>query len=1286
MAINGGKIISYLMLDTSAYARGLTGATSMAKGFAGEMGVVAGLGQAAISTAVVGLVAYTGKAAIGFESAFAGVKKTVSTTKEGYAALRQELMEIGRVVPKHHNELAGIMESAGQLGVAERNLKKFTKTIADLDVATNLKGQEGAAMLAQYANIKEMPLDQIDRLGSVIVELGNNTATTELEMTQIAQRLAGTAKIVKLTEAETFSLSATMASLGINAEAGGSAMSRVLQKMDKAGKTGGKSLKSFASVAGKTEAEFKKLFSDNALSALDAYIGGLRAIDEAGGNVYAALEKADLNDLRVSDTLLRMAGAQGALARNTELATRAWKENKALTVEAEQRYSTTESRIQLNRNRINESLIKLGNDMLPHIAGATDIMANLVEGFSNFSEGARNTITIGAGIAAGIFPAIKVARGLISLLSGPGSLIVVAGLAAAAVAHIANDAELYALQTAKKVMGDISLSASEIQEILKAGFTDPAINTEDLKETKSAAEEARKKLEELEAQLKKDVYLARFGLRTDQDLVASAKAYIEATQISLDKEGAAIRANVIAHFGGKAEKSAEIVNTVTGWISDKQAELKAAGERLSDIIIDNTFKNPEAKAEAIRRQIKFISDVQNEVAQANVSAKEEALKYKFKQQGLDKESFDAFTKSLSELKQERLNEAEERWIGTLKAIAGVKSSVTESAYKKMVDDANRQYGENIADIELKNAALLYDTVGAEQVDQARKYVEEMKKLREELQNNPEKHKEFQNSELADEMMQVRDVAWDTWKALEPTYNSIKSMKDELGGLSPEFEDILKKLELFKSFSQPGTTDETLIRQFDELFPNNTDMQRKGKENSDAYGESFSDQGVAKSKIQETLKAPNLASEYSEAARNASNAFTSTLKYSEAKAAGARFGNASIKGMREALEIRSPSRKSKRIAMYTSDGFVNYMAAETGRAARAGRNYAISAYTGMSQEAAIQKGKLEKMNGFSMNYQVSPSRRAGGGLPKLSQKDRDFYNRSQHKKASVGNASKPATDSWTPLTLPNSDYLNKLEALRQKLLGLSGSHRAYYDESTMDKELKALQGKWERLIEAEINGYEALSQVEQEKHQKQHSARLEAMQKQQNEEINALKSNYDLQKRLAYDFLQARADALSAEHEKKRRNAEVDDERKEMAALEKRIRQSRSARERRELTEELERMRRDKSLRLENEQLQSALKGLNALKNAVNKGVVGLGTLIGDTSIYTGTGIKDVQGATSEQLSLALQAIQESARTSNNQSGNHYTIDLQGATIRNEEDVRHLADEFERVIRSYGRGM
>lgn len=160
------------------------------------------------------------KAASDYESAFAGVRKTVDATEEQFKTLSDGIREMAKELPASANEIAGIAEVAGQLGIKTEDILKFTRTMADLGVATNMSSEEAATALARLANITQMPMDQIDRLGSTVVDLGNNLATTEAEIVEMGLRLAGAGKQVGMTEAQILAFSGALSSVGVNAEAG----------------------------------------------------------------------------------------------------------------------------------------------------------------------------------------------------------------------------------------------------------------------------------------------------------------------------------------------------------------------------------------------------------------------------------------------------------------------------------------------------------------------------------------------------------------------------------------------------------------------------------------------------------------------------------------------------------------------------------------------------------------------------------------------------------------------------------------------------------------------------------------------------------------------------------------------------------------------------------------------------------------------------------------------------------------------------------------------------------
>lgn len=397
---------------------------------------------------VAGLTA-AGKAAMNFEDAFIGVRKTVDASEAEYAALKEGLIALSGEVPQTAVELAGLMQSAGQLGVPTKNLLQFTKATAYLEKSTNLSGESAATLLAQFANITKMPLDQIDRLGSVVVALGNTTATTEADIVALAQRLAGTGELIKLPEAAIVALSATMSSLGVEAQVGGSSMSKTFQLMQTAVLSGGKSLNNFAKVAGVSAKTFAAQWAESPLTALQSFLSGLKTISDQGGDAAAALKKAGLGDVRMTDVLLRMAAASGTLAVNLQTAFAAWEKGTALEEEGSKAANSTQSKWARTRNSIVSAGAALGETMLPHIAEGAAKVQQLAEGFRKLDTGTQSMIVKGAALTAAIGPVtkglggvLKVAGKLLPLLSGPAGLAVagVAGITALGFALInAND-------------------------------------------------------------------------------------------------------------------------------------------------------------------------------------------------------------------------------------------------------------------------------------------------------------------------------------------------------------------------------------------------------------------------------------------------------------------------------------------------------------------------------------------------------------------------------------------------------------------------------------------------------------------------------------------------------------------------------------------------------------------------------------------------------------------------------------------------------------------------------
>ena len=365
------------------------------------------------------------KAAVDYESAFAGVRKTVDATEGEYKKMSNAIREASKTMPASAADIARVAESAGQLGIKKQNIVDFSKTMIDLGESTNMTADEAATAMARFANITQMPQSEFRRLGSTIVDLGNNFATTESEIMEMGLRLAGTGHMVGLTEPQIMAVATAMSSVGINAEAGGSSFSRVMQKINTQVLSGGKKLELFAKVSGMSAQNFAHEWKTEPQIALLAFLDGLKRVKESGGDVTQTLKELGIKSTQEVDTMQRMAGAGDLLSRALKTANGAWKENTALTNEAKKRYETTESQLKIFKNQITDLAIEFGGPLLKAMNSGLQAakpwiqkLADMAKAFSEMSESQQQNIIKWGLLAAGAGPALSILGKGIGVIGG----------------------------------------------------------------------------------------------------------------------------------------------------------------------------------------------------------------------------------------------------------------------------------------------------------------------------------------------------------------------------------------------------------------------------------------------------------------------------------------------------------------------------------------------------------------------------------------------------------------------------------------------------------------------------------------------------------------------------------------------------------------------------------------------------------------------------------------------------------------------------------------------------
>lgn len=357
-----------------------------------------------LSTLTAGALTAGVKSAIDYESAFAGVAKTVEATDEQLEEISDGIIKLSTEMPASAESIAQVAENAGQLGIASDDILDFSETMIKLDTATNLTADDASTMIAQFANVTGMEGDY-DRLGSALVALGNDGASTESQIMELAQRLSGAGATAGLTEQDILALGAAMANVGINAEAGGTAMSTFISNLESYVAKGGDDLEAFAEVAGLSAEEFAEQWETEPVIAIEKFLTGLGQIDDNGGSAIVTLQDLGITETRQRDMLLRLANAEGQLSHALDVSNTAWDENLALNQEFDKFNATLASGLERVKNMFTDIARTLGENLTPYVEIAVEKLESLYDWFKNLTSEQQNIVAMIGVVTSALAPA-----------------------------------------------------------------------------------------------------------------------------------------------------------------------------------------------------------------------------------------------------------------------------------------------------------------------------------------------------------------------------------------------------------------------------------------------------------------------------------------------------------------------------------------------------------------------------------------------------------------------------------------------------------------------------------------------------------------------------------------------------------------------------------------------------------------------------------------------------------------------------------------------------------------
>ena len=948
------------------------------------------------------------QASMDFESAMTGVAKTTDLTDDELSTMSDAIKEMSTEIPATTEELAAIAESAGQLGIHKESLLDFTEIMAMLGTSTNMTADEAATSLSRLANITGMSQEDFDRLGATIVDLGNNLATTEKEIVDMSMRIAGAGAQVGMTEAEIMSFSGALSSVGIEAEAGGSAFSTLISNMSLAVQQGGDGLEQFADVAGMSAAEFAAAFEEDAAGAIIQFIQGLGNMESEGRSAIAVLDDMGLSDIRMRDALLRAAGASDVFTNALQIGSNAWDENTALVNEATKRYATTQSQLTMMQNAYKNLKVAIGDAYTPALQKAYSVGTQVLNAVSQFikqNPALVNAITAFVGVLGLVVAALaaytvgaKVAAAASAMLTAaiPGVNIIMG--VAAAVAGVTAAIAALATAAANDAVPSVDELTQAAQGMREAMDEANATYDDTVSSTLAAAGVADTyiaKLEEMEAA----------GVRTEEEhrqyhntlallcqVVPDLANYIDLETDTIEGGTAALRANTEAWKQNAMQQayqeqltalysqySAVLIEAEENSIglTKAQYDLEAAEKKQTDTFnrMNELMEEANAEAQAYSEEYGVWADATTFLTQEYYDLQDSI--YDINDEiWTAQDTIDAYTKAIEE-DQEAVAAAEEEIALAEEAVQNL-TAATQEGGDAATEAAAQEQELQTAITGVKEEINALVTAYTEAYDAALESISGQYQLWDEAAGVVATSAGTINSALESQITYWQDYNANLQTLTERSAD-IEGLSEMIASFADGSEESVNAIA-----GMAGATDEQLATMVANWQTLQTEQEAAAGSVADLKTDFTATMDELQAELAADIEAMDLGTEAAESGKATIQGFVSGAEgmLPQVQAAYSRIAQAAIDAIDAKLEIHSPSRVMEEKADMTWAGYIKETEALQPDVAEAMSGMAGAGVEAFSAEEIQAVGIAPQLMAYLASYQagnaISAESGAGGG--------------------------------------------------------------------------------------------------------------------------------------------------------------------------------------------------------------------------------------------------------------------------------------------------------------------
>jgi len=328
-----------------------------------------------------------------FEEGAADMAKTVGISTEEAKKLSMQLLEID--TKSSIEELQKIAAIGGQLGIASNDIIGFTNATDKLNVALGDEFTGGAEEITKtigglrnvFGDIKTSSIENdLMHIGNAMNELGASGSSTSPMMAEFAGRIGGIAIPLGLSTKQVLGLSATLEELNVSSERGGTAITKVLQKMTV-------DTKGFAKLAGMPLQEFTDLVNTDLYGAFQKVVEGSKKYGGSATELGQILNDLGLDGGGTSEVFLKLGSNMELLEKRTNLAGEALENTDSIINEFNTKNETLSANVEKVKNAWDEYVISADS--------ATGASSWLSRGLGYIADNMTGLITILMRLIAG---------------------------------------------------------------------------------------------------------------------------------------------------------------------------------------------------------------------------------------------------------------------------------------------------------------------------------------------------------------------------------------------------------------------------------------------------------------------------------------------------------------------------------------------------------------------------------------------------------------------------------------------------------------------------------------------------------------------------------------------------------------------------------------------------------------------------------------------------------------------------------------------------------------------